>query len=99
MKPGRPSIYTAEEDAVLIEHYIQSGAAWCARRLARPIEQIWNRAHRLGLSRPRGPQRHAQHHERPAHYDHRALARALGSPRLPPAAPAAARVHRIGERI
>lgn len=93
MSRRRRAMFTAEEDAVIRKYYSETGATGCARRINKTVKQIWNRAYLLGVSKPRS--RVERQVVAAAHrYDHRALARALGTGSVPPLT-MPARVHRL----
>ena len=51
----------SQQDQVLLAHYREHGAQWCAERLGLSSQQIYGRAFLLGLTQRRGPQRHTPH--------------------------------------
>ena len=81
--------WTDAEDDVIAAHYPSGGAAACVTRLpGRTFQAIQNRAHHLDV-------RMGQ--EEGEHFDHRALAAALGIPARPPKLSQPATVHRCGD--
>lgn len=56
-----PQCSEPPENALLREHYIKSGAAYCAKALGRSVKYVGVMARRIGIQRPK-PQRMSEQH-------------------------------------